>query len=281
MIHYFRSILVAMIFTLANCDTKKEPLPQGFLEQFLCFSGAICEHQKGTRFAMIGDSWSDLVFGQPAIEALRLQLERYYGYRITGATRGGETLVNVATGQTYQRVIDQAGPDVRYMLLSLGGNDLQFAAERYVGNFETEKSQRFDSLQHYLLDMIRKGNTYKVQKWGGAPLLWIIHGYDYTNPDVPSIEGSISCRPRLLTQGFSEAEVSTFGVKLLNDFNDRLQQITHMEPQLRYINLRGTLGEAVAKQEYMYDCIHPNSIGFKLLAEKYVQWLEGYTSYER
>ena len=92
----------------------------------------------------------------------------------------------------------------------------------------------------------------------------------------------MSCRDTLIGQGFSDSEVTAFTSQVLDDFNEKLRQITYIEPQLRYIDLRGTLGgPSVSRLEYMYDCIHPNSTGFELLAQRYVQVLEGYTTYER
>ncbi|MEM7181014.1 MAG: SGNH/GDSL hydrolase family protein [Spirochaetota bacterium] len=284
MIKKIKPYLLALLVTsiLCNCDSKKPTLPKGFIEQLLCYSGSICENEKGTRFGMIGDSWTDLIFGQPLILTLRKQLEQNHNYRITGATIGGERLDRVVAQNIHVRVIDEAGPDLRYMLISLGGNDLQGNAENYVGDIEGEKNKRLATLEANLLKLVREGNAYKIQKWGGAPLLWIINGYDYSNPDVPSQSGSVSCRPTLIGKGFSDSEVTAFTSQVLDDFNEKLRQITYIEPQLRYIDLRGTLGgPSVSREDYMYDCIHPNTVGFELLAQKYVQALEGYTSYER
>ncbi|HRG77914.1 MAG TPA: SGNH/GDSL hydrolase family protein, partial [Leptospiraceae bacterium] len=77
-------------------------------------------------------------------------------------------------------------------------------------------------------------------------------------------------------------EVTALVVDGLADYNNMLRDITTREPQLRYIDLRGTLGGPPASSAgNMWDCIHPNTGGFNLIAKKYVNALEGYTNYEK
>lgn len=275
-------LLGFLVSFFINCDTKKNQYPEQFRSQLLCYVGAICPTQRGVKYGILGDSWTDLVLGVPLIETLRVQLEKHYNYKMVGSTLGGQTMTTIYQTGTHTRVIDEAGPDIKYMLLSLGGNDIQGNPGRYVGRFATEKQERFNLVQTTLLNMIRTGNAYKVQKYGGAPLLWIIHGYDFPNPDVPSSPGSTGCRPTLKSVGFTDAEVTALVVDGLADYNNMLRDITTREPQLRYIDLRATLGGPPASSAgNMWDCIHPNTGGFNLIAKKYVNALEGYTNYEK
>jgi|GEM_PF-990072 hypothetical protein len=278
-----RILLIGFICAqLLNCDTKKNQYPEQFKVQLLCYVGAICPTQRGVKYGILGDSWTDLALGVPLIESLRVQLEKNYNYKMVGSTLAGQTLSTIYQTGTYTRVIDEAGPDIKYMLLSLGGNDIQGNPAKYVGRFAAEKQERFSLLQSNLLNMIRMGNTYKVQKYGGAPLLWIIHGYDFPNPDVPSRPESTGCRSTLRTAGFTDAEITALVVDGLSDYNNLLRDITTREPQLRYIDLRATLGGPPSSAAgNMWDCIHPNTGGFNLLAKKYVSALEGYTNYEK
>lgn len=264
-----------------NCDSKKHQMPQEVRAQFLCYVGAICPTQRGVKYGILGDSWTDLALGVPLIESLRVQLEKNYNYKMVGSTLAGQTMATVYNTAIYTKVIDDAGPDIKYMLLSLGGNDLQGNPSAYVGRFAAEKQARFNAVQNTLLNLIRSGNAYKVQKYGGAPLLWIIHGYDFPNPDVVSAAGSTGCRSTLKSAGFTDADVNTLEVDGLSDYNNMLRNITTWEPQLRYIDLRGTLGGPPSLAGNMWDCIHPNTGGFSLIAKRYVSVLEGFTSYEK
>jgi hypothetical protein len=275
-------ILGILCAYLVNCDTKKNQYPEQFKAQFLCYVGAICPTQRGVKFGILGDSWTDLALGLPLIESLRVQLEKNYNYRMIGSTIAGQEMTTIYQTGMHTRVIDEAGPDIKYMLLSLGGNDIQGSPDRYVGNFATEKQNRFNLVQTTLLNMIRTGNVYKVQKYGGAPLLWIIHGYDYSNPDIVSRSGSTGCRPTLRAAGLTDTEISSLVIDGLVDYNNMLRDMTTREPQLRYIDLRGTLGgPPVSLPGHMWDCIHPSTAGFNLIGKRYVSVLEGYTNYEK
>lgn len=247
--------------------------------QFACYSLAICTNDRGTKFGMVGDSWTDLVFGVNAIETLRVQLEKYHNYQIKGATLGGTTLSGAYQRGAHIQTIDEAGPSIKYVLVSLGGNDLQFTPSAYVNNFSAEKQSRFLTISGLIKDMITSGNAYKLNKWGGDPLIWIFHGYDYPNPD--NANGSTSCRDTLKAAGFTDTQVDVDMKTLLDDYNSLLYNLVFQIENFRYINLRSTLGTSVSEKQYMFDCIHPNSIGFRLLGNRYVLSLEAYTRNER
>jgi hypothetical protein len=276
--------LILILFLIWNCDSPKPALTEEIKISLLCRVAVVCTPDtRGTKFGMIGDSWTDILLGVPVIETLRVQLERYHGYRITGSTLGGQTLNAANSSLLYTRVIDEAGTDIKYMLLSLGGNDLLGSPSGYVGKLEQEKQARFSLLQTNFQQIIQGGNAYKMQKYGGAPLVWIVHGYDYSNPDAKAPEISTTgCRTSYTSVGFTNTEVNNFAPSVLNDFNSFLVNLTRIEPQLRYIDLRGTLGgPPFSNAGNMFDCIHPTSGGFSLLAKKYVAVLQGYTNNEK
>lgn len=276
-----RWVIFMLLLSIFNCDTKKQLAPDVAKEQLLCFGLAICNgSNRGTKFGMIGDSWTDLLFGTTLVEALRVQLEKYHGYNITGATLGGRTLSAAVSLKLHLKVIDEAGPDISYMLISLGGNDLQFYPGNYVGKIEEEKQKRFSEIRNNIRTMIQEGNNYKIYKWGGAPLVWIFHGYDYPSPDNDKRIAE-SCRPTLLKAGLNSTEIDSLAFKALDDFNDLLLKTTFEEPQMKYINLRGTLNGPPSNPSLMMDCIHPDSNGFRLIGERYVTTLKGYTKNEK
>ncbi len=272
--------ILGFVFLL-NCDSSKSQF-SNLDKRILCKNFAFCSDKKNYRFGIIGDSWTNLLFGTNSIETIREQLEKYHGYKLIGSTIGGQTLENALRLGFHYKTIDEAGSEIKYMLLSLGGNDLQRNPKEFVQNFQETKLKRLEKIQNYLIQMIQTGNLHKRNKYGGASLLWIIHGYDYLNPEIYTYENATSCRITLQKVGFTDEQIDKFTITTLDDYNELLKNLTFIEPSLRYIDLRGTLiKDKFANPEYMFDCIHPNSIGFSLITQKYVKILEGYTNSER
>ena len=280
---------------IMNCDSAKKNTALLDDKQIACYVLATCNYQAGVKFGMVGDSWTDLIYGSKVVETLRVQLEKYHGYKIVGATKAGETLAGVLSLNTHIKVIDETGPSIKYMLISMGGNDIQGDVGAYKTNgFLTEKTNRLATFKSNLKKMIVTGNAYKVSKYGGDPLLWVIHGYDFASPDNEiNSSSTTTCRTTLKTTGgFTDAQVngtdsSGLGLpQLFNEYNALLYTVTTEEPYLRYIDLRYTLG-ASASNYYMStpslygDCIHPTSVGFKIIGEKYATAVKGLTNDER
>ncbi len=253
-----------------NCDTKKQ-YTDDILLNLTCYTLALCNQTSPTQIGMIGDSWTDILVGYPLIETLRIQLEKNHGYQITGATLGGQTLSSALSLGLHYQVIDQAGANVRVILLSLGGNDLQANLRDYSFNLESARAARLQLIKSNLKRMIQTGNLYKANKFGGEPIKWIIHGYDYSNPDMPPIAeiSEEGCNSVFLTAGFSRSSIIDFSSSHLNSFNELLRNVTYEEPSLYYVDLRGTLGgPSVSRSDLMLDCIHPNNLGFQLLGNR-------------
>lgn len=265
------SAILLIFLSFFGCDSKKDPNTNLAINS-LCYIYSVCNGQTRSRVGMVGDSWTDLLFGLPAVETLRIQLQKYHGYDITGATLGGQTL-NAALNQAlYLQTINEAGPSVTTMLLSLGGNDLQANLQEYVGKVDSTKQARFANIRQNIKTMIITGNEYKISRFGGAPLRWIIHGYDYSNPDKgPAILGSDEgCVSKFTAAGFPAAGLNDFTGSLLNDYNEFLRSLTREEPNLFYVDLRRTLGgPPISRADFMLDCIHPNDIGFRALGTRY------------
>ncbi|MCC5813773.1 MAG: SGNH/GDSL hydrolase family protein [Leptospira sp.] len=274
-------ILACFIF-ISNCDTRKSP-DQDLTANLLCYSFAQCEGTSpGTKFIMLGDSWTDLLFGTPAIQTLRYHLENEYGYKITGATLGGQRMDTVLSTGLHIQAIDQAGADARYVLLSLGGNDLQGRPSEFVADPIAERERRFAKIESNLRDIIISGNAHKMNKYGGSPLTWIIHGYDYPNPLNENSLSDTSCRSTLLRAGFQDEDIQDFTSGNLDRFNEHLRSITTRLSDLRYIDLRSTLGgPPYSDAGQMFDCIHPTSIGFRLLTDRYVRNLKFWTGEDK
>lgn len=278
-----RNFLIILVFILSfqNCDTSKR-IEDNLVENLLCYSFANCGNSQGTKFIILGDSWTDLLFGVPAIQTLRTHLENDHNYKITGATIGGQQLGTVLSTGLHIQAIDQAGSDAKYVLLSLGGNDLQANPASYVPNMNEELNRRLQQLDANLQNLMITGNAHKINKFGGGNLLWIIHGYDYPNPDNVGGLSSTSCRPTLVNAGIADSDIQKFTSENIDRYNEFLFSLTFKYPDLRYIDLRKTLGgPPYSPANMMSDCIHPTSIGFKLLTNTYVAKMKIWTGEDK
>lgn len=274
--------LIFLFLFLSNCDSSKK-FEDKNSSLILCYIYSQCPNTQGSRYAIVGDSWTDLLLGFPAVETLRRQLENYHGIRPVGSTLGGQRLEVALNQGLHLESIKQAGAEVRFVLLSLGGNDLLLNPADYAPNPQFMKQQRFNQIQTNLSTLVLTGNQYKQNLYGGEPLVWMIHGYDYSNPDKgPIIAGSVGetgCAASFINAGFPREGLTTFTSSLLNDYNEFLKVLASKEPYLRYIDLRKTLGgPPVSNPSFMLDCIHPNDAGFKLLGDKYANAIRNFSS---
>ncbi|EOQ89075.1 GDSL-like protein [Leptospira yanagawae serovar Saopaulo str. Sao Paulo = ATCC 700523] len=266
-------LTIGICFVLIHCDTKKDPLTD-FEANLLCTSFGVCNGETPARTGIIGDSWTDLLFGYPFVETLRPQLENRFQYKFAGATLGGKTLQQVVSQGLQFQVIDQGGADMKVVILSLGGNDIQANLAEYIGNVETVQAQRFGTIKANLKQLIITGNAYKISKYGGAPLKWIIHGYDYPNPLMTPVIASSDegCKSKFDRVGLVLPDAAAFTSTQLDAFNNLLVDITREEPNLIYVDLRNTLGgKPSSRPEFMLDCIHANNLGYTLLTDKFAR----------
>lgn len=267
----FKTLLfLASAFFFIHCDTKKAYLDD-ISANLLCRTYAICNGETPARTGIIGDSWTDLLLGFPAVDTLRNQLENNHGYKFVGATLGGKTLRQVVNQGLQFQVIDEGGADMKAIILSLGGNDVQANLGDYVGNIEGVQAQRFAQIKNDLLMLISTGNSYKVSKYGGNPIRWVLHGYDYPNPYMPAAIANADegCETKFNRVGLFPADAGVFTKNQLDGLNDLYKEISNQDPTLYYVDLRRTLGgPPISRAELMLDCIHPNNLGFKLLADK-------------
>lgn len=269
------SILLGMLLFLTHCDTKKNYFDD-IGANLLCTTYAICNGETPAKTGIIGDSWTDILLGFPFVETLRPQLENRYHYKFVGATLGGKTLQQVVSQGLQFQVIDQGGADMKVIILSLGGNDIQANLSQYIGNIDAVQAQRFATIKANLKQMIITGNAYKIARFGGPPLKWIIHGYDYPNPYMPSvIAGSEEgCKSKFDRIGLIVPDAAVFTSTQVDAFNNLLLEITREEPSFIYVDLRSTLGgKPLSRAEFMLDCIHANNLGYTLLADKFARFI--------
>ncbi|MDZ4725179.1 MAG: SGNH/GDSL hydrolase family protein [Leptospira sp.] len=263
-------ILLFLSLAVSNCDTKKSYFDDITLSVF-CYSFAACNGQTPARIGMIGDSWTDLLVGYPLVDTLRVQLEKNHSYNITGATLGGRTLDDAISQGLHYQVIDQTGPSVSVMLLSLGGNDLLTNVSDYYNQLDSVRTSRLNKLKAQIKNIIQTGNAYKISKYGGSPLKWVMHGYDYANINMPPLVTGLTygCKASYVSAGFTATEAESISQSTLDAFNTMLKSITSEEPTFYYVDMRRTLGGPPASNaQYMLDCIHPNNLGFQILGNQ-------------
>jgi hypothetical protein len=275
-------LLTAMIPVFASCRFEADYSKTSKLSA-LCVTLAVCNGSQGpAKFGMIGDSWTDLAVGTDLIDTLRDDLEKDYGFQIVGATLAGQKMETVQETGLHLRVINEAGPEIRYMLLSLGGNDWDYSAVPFHADPAAEQKRVNDHITSMLTEIIRSGDQFKIRTWGGEPLVWFIHGYDYLNPDNEFVSGPVSltakCRSAYLNSGFTEDEINTyFTYGNIDNYNDALKQYASSISNLQYIDLRGSMGGAPTHKSLMFDCLHPNPAGFKMVSSRYVTRLDSVT----
>ncbi len=259
--------ILIFLFTI-QCD-RKQSQQDALLDIINCQIVSVCN--PFSQYGMVGDSWTDFAFGYEFAEDLYDQLTKKYGYKITSSNIAGLTLrTELESRRGFLQVIKNAGPEIQYMLISLGGNDLIFPTDNYyTDGFDTTINSRLYYYSERLKTLILYGNQFKLSLYGGKPLKWIIHGYDYPNP-----EKEPSCILSAINAGMPQDDARKLPQKILDRFNETLQQLSQQIPDLYYIDLRKTLGgPPYSDPQWMTDCLHPNTIGFSIIAENYVQQL--------
>jgi len=180
--------------------------------------------------------------------------------------------VNLLRG--FDRVIRNSGPELRYMLVSLGGNDLLANNRAYwLNGVDAELDNRLARLDVVHRQIILQGNLIKQTLYGGDPLIWFISGYDYPNPSLEN-----SCVRGSINAGMPASQGPAQTARIIDRYQTYLSGLTSRAPGLHVIELRGTLGgpnESIPSLKF--DCIHPNSAGFGLLAARYVESLQQVT----
>ncbi len=165
-----RFALIGILILPAMYCTYEEDVTNNSIYGQLCHTLGSCNGSNGsTRFAMIGDSWTDLMGGVRITRTFREFLEEQYGFKISGSTMAGQRMEVILDTGLHFKVIEEAGPELRYMLLSLGGNDLIIQdATRFNIDPEGEKTIKLDEIETILRKIVYSGNNYKVSLWGGS-----------------------------------------------------------------------------------------------------------------
>lgn len=265
----FKRIFLFFLIVLNSCDRKKS-LSDISLSFFECQIRGKCLGPSS--YAMVGDSWADFAIGYTIVEDLYDQLTNRYHYKISASNIAGLTLkFELEQRKGFLNVIRDAGPELEFFLLSIGGNDLIFPVSTFsTQGIEVTIEKRTKEIKNRLKELIFNGSQYKFNLYGGKPLKWVVHGYDYPNPEFDD-----SCILDAIISGMSREEAMTILQRSVDQLNLIYSELANEIPNFYYIDLRKTLGgPPFSSSTLMFDCIHPNSIGFNLLAENYVNKLK-------
>ena len=236
-----------------------------------------------------GDSW----FDYPMTDVLRV-LEDMFGYDVDSVAHKGDRVEEMAyTGgqlEELTRAIEKLlrrGVVPRAILLSGGGNDIAgkefgmllnhrqspvpgFNARVLAGVFEERIKLAYIS--------ILQAVTRLCQAKTGRAIPIVLHGYDHPVPDGRGFLGGWWFLPGpWLEPGFREkgytdlGERITLAAQLIDQFNVTLASIVTLPEfaHVRYVDLRGTLSNAVANyEEFWANELHPTEKGFALVADR-------------
>ncbi len=267
--NFYKKSFLFFLIILSSCDRKKD-FSSVAMSIFECQFKQNCNGPSS--FAMVGDSWTDFAFGYTIVEDLYDQLTNHYQLKITAMNLAGLTLkFELEQRRGFLNVIKDAGPELEFFLLSIGGNDLIFPVSSFsTQGVDTTIRIRTAEIKNRLKELVFYGNQYKINLYGGKPIKWIIHGYDYPNPDFDD-----SCVLDAIFAGMSREEAMTILERAVEQLNRVYQELSYEIPYFYYIDLRKTLGgPPFSNSNFMFDCIHPNSLGFDLLAKRYISQLK-------
>lgn len=215
------------------------------------------------RIVSEGDSW----FQYPHPKVLDIIDYIAQKYPVKSLDAGGDELQGYYRQAEYLQAVVEENAD--YLLLSGGGNDILGPNIQRFLNENTEEKQEGKSPERFLneefdkelkkLTGIFEDIFCKVaEKRPGIKI--VVHGYDYIFPDHRNgwygqyVQEKIP-RP---------ADQKALADYLIDRFNAALAEIVQGYDYVWYIDLRNTV-----PPDRWYDEIHPDSIGFSLVAEKF------------
>jgi hypothetical protein len=211
-----------------------------------------------------GDSW----FQHPLIPDV---IDHLDVFNVLSLDAAGDELLDMAEADEFTPALVREQAHV--LLLSGGGNDLmgkKFASylnkipEAQQGNpallLNTKLTERIDQLLTTYEGIFRR----VAQR--DPRVRVVVHGYDYA---IPAPDGKWLGKP-MKSKGITAPHRRPLIRHLLDRFNDGLAAVVQRHPNARYVNARG----AVADDEWA-DEIHPNGVGFKKVADRFVAAISG------
>lgn len=235
-----------------------------------------------------GDSW----FDYPMNNVVRL-LEDRHGYDVESVASNGDRVEDMAysSGQLekFTRLLEKLirrNTVPRAILLSGGGNDVAGAEFAILLNHAASSSAGLNDailagviderIQMAFIHIIGAVTRICEQRLG-RPLPIVVHGYDYPVPDGRGFWGGALVlpgpwlEPGFRAKGYLDMKERKRIMRILIDrFNEMLKRLAAMPtlPQVRYVDLRGTLSSGEDYKEWWANELHPNKQGFLRVTER-------------
>ena len=245
----------------------------------------------------LGDSW----FDYPFHDVLK-ELEDGHGFTIQSTAKAGDPIESMAYhggqldnfARALEKITDQ-GNVPKAILLSGGGDDI---AGKEFGMLINNALSKIGGWAPGIIDYVLSQRILRAYQTivttvtelcrpaiDGQAIPILIHGYDYPVPDGRGFLGGWLFLPGpWLEPGFREKlffdlPTTTAMMKIIIDqFNAMLSTLV-ADPafsNVRYIDLRGTLSNNLANDEYKQwwaNELHPTEQGFRAVADKFAAYL--------
>lgn len=187
----------------------------------------------------------------------------------------GDTLANYKKSGDLLKAVIKYEP--KHVLISGGGNDIIGSEIQNLlkDNVQNAKEPT-DYLNGNFAPQIKKLGEYYIyffKELSAHPYVEkiIVHGYDYIRADHAKIVTKGGWLNKYLEKkGIHDyLERERLIRYLIDTFNNELQRVVNTFPKAKYLDMRGI----VDKDEW-FDEIHPNDIGYKKVADKFISEIQ-------
>ena len=230
------------------------------------------ENPDAIRIVSEGDSWFQ--HPHPKVKDTIDHLSERFAIYSVGAA--GDELKNMYRENEYLDAIKEVDPT--FFLLSGGGNDILGAQFRHYLKKDFAKAEIGQNPRRFLknvffLELERIGMIYQNILEGLTEMKpdmhILLHGYDYVIPESKTNTGWLG--RYMIGNGIKEHDDRQALVNLIIDeFNQKITQTASQFDNVTFIDVR----TRVANDRW-YDEIHPDSEGFKTVADCFNEKMEG------
>ncbi len=217
-----------------------------------------------------GDSWFQ--YPHPKVLDIIDHLSNHCAIRSVGAA--GDEVINYYKEQEYLKAVRREQPD--FFLISGGGNDILgpefegFLRDDLRDDLKIESKDDLVSFMNaaFFTKLDKVIETYQkiydsiFKEFPDLQIL--IHGYDYIIPLDQTNKGWLG--RYMIKKNMTIQENRRKLIKyLLVEFNDRMETLANQYDHVHYIDVRESV-----KDDRWYDEIHPDSEGFEIVANKFL-----------
>lgn len=208
-----------------------------------------------------GDSW----FQYPILlhDTIDVLMEQF---AVLSLSAGGDTLANMVARAEYRKAIEQAGATI--LLLSGGGNDLVADGQlaRHLRRFDPALAPSqyllpsFDQLVATAVSQFDRIFRDVAARYPKVRIL--CHGYDAAIPARGKWLGG-----PMAAQGIDARDLQAgIAREMMDRFNTRMAALARRHGHVRFLDLRGTVGDG-----RWHDELHPTNPGYRDVGDTFAQ----------